>query len=152
MEVFATNQFVPITELARAVEEAGLESLFLVQYTHLTVGRRDLLQRPQPPILVGSHGARGLRHVAEYGDEWSPVVTDELDLSGDLQELERLCQDAGRKPAGATVILVGPDEGAMERCAKAGVARYIVGLVPRWRNDVSAFLESCAPLARRFED
>ena len=90
--------------------------------------------------------------MAEYGDAWFPVITDELDLSVDLQELERLCRDVGRKPAAATVVLLGPDEGAMERCAKAGVARCIVCLVPRRRNDVRAFLESCAPLVRRFED
>jgi probable F420-dependent oxidoreductase len=39
-----TDQTVGIAELARAVEEAGLESLFLTEHTHLPASRRELLE------------------------------------------------------------------------------------------------------------
>jgi probable F420-dependent oxidoreductase len=38
-----TDLTVGITELARAVEQAGLESLFLTEHTHVPVSRRDVL-------------------------------------------------------------------------------------------------------------
>jgi alkanesulfonate monooxygenase SsuD/methylene tetrahydromethanopterin reductase-like flavin-dependent oxidoreductase (luciferase family) len=38
-----TDRTVGIAELARAVEEAGLESLFLTEHTHLPASRRELL-------------------------------------------------------------------------------------------------------------
>lgn len=269
-----TDYTVPITEFARAVEDAGLESLFLTQRTHLTASRRDLLaqpghkmdadlldpfvtlgaaaavtsrikigtgacyvaiydpiilarqvatldqisggrflfgitpgwdeleiqnhgvdpalrwrvmrekvlalkglwteqesefhgrfvdfdpvwlglkpaQQPHPPILIGSHGSRGIRRVAEYGDEWFPVLTDGLDLEGDMQELARLCREAGRDPAPVTVFLWEFDEEAIERCAKAGVARCVIYVFPERRDDVDWFLERCARQARRFKD
>ncbi|HEX6350753.1 MAG TPA: TIGR03619 family F420-dependent LLM class oxidoreductase [Candidatus Dormibacteraeota bacterium] len=41
-----TEQAIPVTELARAIEEAGLESLFLTQHTHVPTGRPDVLRMP----------------------------------------------------------------------------------------------------------
>ena len=38
-----TDRGVGIAELAAAVEQAGLESLFLTEHTHVPVSRRDLL-------------------------------------------------------------------------------------------------------------
>jgi probable F420-dependent oxidoreductase len=41
--VAPTDLSAAITDVARAVEQAGLESLFLVEHTHVPVSRRDLL-------------------------------------------------------------------------------------------------------------
>jgi hypothetical protein len=41
-----THDGIGITDLALAVEQAGLESLFLFEHTHLPVARRDLLDDP----------------------------------------------------------------------------------------------------------
>lgn len=41
--VFQTDLSAGITDIARAVEESGLESLFVVQSTHIPVTSRDLL-------------------------------------------------------------------------------------------------------------
>ena len=281
IEAFAAYGHVGVVELARAVEEAGLESLFLVQYTHLTAGRRDLLERsgeedilspaeragipdpfvalgaaaavtrrvnlgtgacypavydpillaqqaatldqisqgrflfgvtagwddllfrnhgidpalrwqvmrekvlavkelwtrpeaefhgrfadfapvvrvrpfqsPHPPVLVGSHGAAGLRRVVEYGDEWFPWfpdLTTDLHLEEDMRKLGQLCAEAGREPARVTVVLGEPDEAVMERCAKAGVHRCTIALVPRHPADADSLLDRCASLALRFQ-
>jgi probable F420-dependent oxidoreductase len=280
IETFAADGHVGVAELARAAEEAGLESLFLVQYKHLTIGRRDLLeepgeediltpaeragipdpfvalsaaaavtqrlnlgtgacypaiydpillakqaatldqisrgrflfgvtagwddllfrnhgidpalrwqvmrekvlavkalwtqpeaefhgpfadfapvaqirpfQAPHPPVLVGSHGAAGLRRVVEYGDEWFPWFPDltiDLRLEEDMRELARLCAEAGREPARVTVALGEPGEAVMERCAKAGVYRCAIALVPRQPADVDSLLDRCARLAPQF--
>ncbi len=107
-------------------------------------------QQPHPPILVGSHGPRGLARVAEYGDEWFPVLSGKLDLEGDMKELARLCRDSGRDPAPVTIFLWELDEEAVERCAQAGVSRCVVYVYPERRDDVDSFLERCADAARRF--
>lgn len=41
-----TDYTMGIVELARAVESAGLESLFLTQHTHVPTSRSDLLELP----------------------------------------------------------------------------------------------------------
>src|SRR5215471_11622347 len=53
---------VGIADLAPAVEQAGLESLFLFEHTHLPVSRRDLLDDPfhwQVPDLLDQFTALG---------------------------------------------------------------------------------------------
>ena len=57
IEAFAADGHVGVAELAQAAEDAGLESLFLVQYTHLTAGRRDLLEESdEEDILTPAEG------------------------------------------------------------------------------------------------
>lgn len=46
--VWLTDTGVGITELARLVEDAGLESLFLTEHSHVPAGRRDLVQGDRP--------------------------------------------------------------------------------------------------------
>lgn len=111
-------------------------------------------QFPHPPILVGSHGASGLRRVVEYGEEWFPWFPDpsiDLHLEEDMRELTRLCAEAGREPARVSVVLGKLDEAVLERCAEAGVYRCAIGLVPRTRADIDFLLDRCASLAMRFE-
>jgi probable F420-dependent oxidoreductase len=52
--VSPTDRSAAITDVARTVEQAGLESLFVVEHTHVPVSRRDLLvgvQSDLPRIL-----------------------------------------------------------------------------------------------------
>jgi probable F420-dependent oxidoreductase len=114
------------------------------------VARMQPFQSPHPPVLVGSHGIAGLRRVVEYGDEWFPVLTPDLNLEQDMRELARLCNDAGREPALVTVVIGNPDQAVMERCAQAGVHRCAVMLTPRQRADVDSTLERCANVAPLF--
>jgi probable F420-dependent oxidoreductase len=44
--VWLTDQGMAVTDLARALEQAGIESLFLTEHTHLPVSRRDVLDDP----------------------------------------------------------------------------------------------------------
>lgn len=120
-----------------------------VEFEPVLLGLKPV-QEPHPPILVGSHGPRGLARAAEYGDEWFPVMSSNLDLEADMEELARLCRQAGRDPLPVTVFLWELDEEAVERCANAGVARCLIYLYPERRDAVDSFLERCAALASRF--
>jgi probable F420-dependent oxidoreductase len=46
VDSWVVDQGTGICELARAVEDAGLESLFVVEHTHVPASRRDLLDDP----------------------------------------------------------------------------------------------------------
>jgi hypothetical protein len=59
IEAFAAYGHAGVVELARTADEAGLESLFLVHYTHLTAGRRELLEKSgEEDIFAGRSCAR----------------------------------------------------------------------------------------------
>jgi F420-dependent oxidoreductase-like protein len=64
------------------------------------------LQQPRPPLMLGAHGPRMLRIVAEYGDGWNSF--------GSLEELKRRneildqhCADIGRDPTEISRSLYG---------------------------------------------
>jgi hypothetical protein len=86
---------------------------------------------------------------ATSGSPWFPDLTVDL-LEEDMRELTRLCAEAGCEPARVTVVLGEPDEAVMERCAKAGVYRWAIALVPMHPADVDSLLDRCASLALRF--
>jgi hypothetical protein len=86
----------------------------------------------------------------EYGDEWFPVVSPQLDLRSALEELRQSCQAAGRSPIQVTGFLWELDEPLLERCAELGVGRCVVYLYPARRELVEDFLERCTILSRRF--
>jgi probable F420-dependent oxidoreductase len=44
--VWLTDQSMAVTDLARTLEQAGIESLFLTEHTHVPVSRRDVLDNP----------------------------------------------------------------------------------------------------------
>lgn len=95
------------------------------------------LQRPRPPLWIGSSGARyGLRVVATHADVWLNASLTPEDL-GELTRLSRRldehCADIGRDPATIrrAVQFRVPDRGdeivrAAERYAKAGFSDLIL--------------------------
>jgi probable F420-dependent oxidoreductase len=110
------------------------------------------VQRPNPPMLIGSQREAGLRRTVAVGDAWFPVMHDELDLDGALARLSELAADAGRDRIPVTGFLWDLDEQQLERCAAAGVDRCVVALTPTDRKSLDEFLERCAPLVRQFGD
>lgn len=70
--VFQNELSAGITDIARGVEEAGLESLFVVESTHIPVSERDVLQGTH------RHGAHSLDPFAVLGA--AAAVTSRLTL------------------------------------------------------------------------
>lgn len=60
-------------------EEAEFHGSF-VDVAPIHTGLKPL-QRPYLPIRVVSNGPRGRARAVEYGDEWFPVVSQQLDLA-----------------------------------------------------------------------
>jgi alkanesulfonate monooxygenase SsuD/methylene tetrahydromethanopterin reductase-like flavin-dependent oxidoreductase (luciferase family) len=106
IEAFVAYGHVGVADLARAVEEAGFESLFLVQYTHLTAGRRDLLEEsgeedilspadragiPDPFVALGAAAAVTQRVNLGAGACY-PAVYDPILLAKQAATLDQISQ------------------------------------------------------------
>jgi probable F420-dependent oxidoreductase len=116
------------------------------------------LQRPHPPVLVGTAGAgtKTLQRVAEYGDEWFPLANP-LDpavdegLAGRMEELNELAAVRGRGPIPVSVI-APPDSAVIERYRAAGVDRCIFLLPTVSEAEMESLLDQLAPLVAAYAE
>lgn len=122
-----------------------------VDFAPILTGLRPR-QDPHPPILIGGQGSKGIAWAVEYGDGWIPIVYRELDFGAQMQELERLCQAAGRLVVPVTAVLWGIDEPLMERCAAVGADRCIVVFHAEDKEGFPAFLDRYSGLVGHFGD
>jgi probable F420-dependent oxidoreductase len=93
------------------------------------------VQRPRPPIWIGSAGPAMLRLTARHADVWSPAAGDTPEEAAALGErLVAACQEVGRDPAEirwcAQVGFDGGDAGALldelERWRQAGFTEQVI--------------------------
>jgi F420-dependent oxidoreductase-like protein len=64
------------------------------------------IQQPRPPFMLGAHGPRMLRIVAEYADGWNSFGTlEELKRRNEI--LDQHCADIGRDPTEISRSLYG---------------------------------------------
>jgi probable F420-dependent oxidoreductase len=106
------------------------------------------VQRPHPPIVLGSNAKRALERVVDYCDGWMPIGARTKDLAGDLDRLRRLAAAQGRDPRGIEVSLFGAptDADALRRLAEGGVARAVLPLPSAGADVVLPLLDRLAPL------
>jgi alkanesulfonate monooxygenase SsuD/methylene tetrahydromethanopterin reductase-like flavin-dependent oxidoreductase (luciferase family) len=106
--------------------------------------------KADPPILVGGHGPRLLRMLAELGDGWLPTVDTEEEFERDLSLFTEAFDEVGKPPVEVTAV-VGPDERLLERCAEHGVRRCVI-LPPQLgeRVGLESFLDEYSRLIEWF--
>ncbi len=104
-------------------------------------------QKPHPPILIGASSRIALRRVVEYGDGWLPIHGT-CNLERRLEDLDRLCAEAGRDRASIDVTLFAAPGGRqeLEALAKLGVGRVVLGLPSEPEAQVLARLDGLAHL------
>ena len=104
-------------------------------------------QKPHPPILIGASSRVALRRVVEYGDGWLPIHGT-CNLERRLDDLDRLCAEAGRDRASIDVTLFAApgDRQELEALAKLGVGRAVLGLPSEPEAQVLARLDGWAHL------
>jgi probable F420-dependent oxidoreductase len=56
------------------------------------------VQKPYPPIHVGTRGVLGLKQVAQWGDGWCPLSPPPESTGEDMRRLRSLAEEAGRDP------------------------------------------------------
>jgi probable F420-dependent oxidoreductase len=106
------------------------------------------VQKPHPPILLGSHGPRALQRVVRYCDGWLPNCGRGGDLPAQITELRQCAEQAGRDPKtiAITAFAAPPEPRAIESYEKAGVERSVFFLPPEGRDKVLPVLDRCAKM------
>ena len=108
------------------------------------------VQKPHPPILLGSHGPRAIDRVIEYCDGWFPIVgrvPGELEAS--VANLRQRAEAAGRDPRTLSVsTFMSPTEPSfVERAHAMELDRVIYALPSAPRDQVLPILDRYVSLA-----
>jgi probable F420-dependent oxidoreductase len=106
------------------------------------------VQKPHPPILLGSHGQRALERVVRYCDGWLPNCGRGGDLPAQITELRRCAEQARRDPKSISVTAFAAplDPRAIESYEESGVERSVFFLPPESRDKVMPVLDRCAKM------
>jgi alkanesulfonate monooxygenase SsuD/methylene tetrahydromethanopterin reductase-like flavin-dependent oxidoreductase (luciferase family) len=106
------------------------------------------VQRPYPPILLGSHGPHGMQRVIRYCDGWMPNAGAGSNFPGQVAKLRQLAEEAGRDPKtiSITAFAAPPDRKTLDEYAAAGAERAVFFLPPAGTDTVMPLLDRYAKL------
>jgi probable F420-dependent oxidoreductase len=106
------------------------------------------VQKPHPPVLIGTHGPRALQRVVRYCDGWLPNAGRKADLLPQIAELRRVAEQAGRDPKtiSITAFAAPPDRATLDSYEAAGAERAVFFLPPEGRDKVLPVLDKQAKL------
>ena len=154
----AGERMAMLAEQLRIVHETWTEESLVHDGEHYRVegspGLPKPVQRPHPPLIVGSRGlARGIDLAARWGDELNVFGADPEDFERIGPELAAACERHGRDPAEVRMTWMGrvPERGdallaRMRRYADAGVTRvYLQHLEHRDLESGAMFGRELAP-------
>lgn len=110
------------------------------------------VQKPHPPILLGSGSARGRQRVVDYCDGWMPIAGRDDVLAG-IADLRVRADEAGRDPQSISITIFGAPTTAerIDEYRAAGVERVVFALPPRDRDTVLRVLDKHVGLIRTLE-
>jgi len=109
------------------------------------------VQKPHPPILLGTLSSKGLDRVARYCDGWIPVGIRPKDLPAAMKDLNERAVRVGRKASDVPVSIFGAPskEDTLKQFQDAGVDRVVVGLPSDNKAKVLSLLDQFAPLVQK---
>ncbi len=108
------------------------------------------VQRPHPPILLGSIGSPNVyRRVAEWGDGWLPFVTHPKELSEGKAQIAKYAAELGRNPATIEIAAFAPpgmykSAKDIKALAEAGADSAVIWLDAGSQADTLAQIEALA--------
>lgn len=105
-----------------------------------------------PPVLLGCQGRIGLRHVAEYADEWCPIDIGFRDVSQGLQWFRDAVEGAGRDPDSVPVsmyLFSSPKAETLAHYRDLGIQRIVFG-APDEADKHNRFVEKHQKLVDEF--
>jgi probable F420-dependent oxidoreductase len=106
------------------------------------------MQKPHPPVLLGSHGPRGMQRVVRYCDGWLPNAGRGVDLPGQITQLRRFAEEAGRDPKtiSITASAAPADRKTLDQYEASGTERAVFFLPPAGADKVMPLLDQYAKL------
>ncbi len=104
------------------------------------------LQKPHPPILLGTLSTQGLQRVVRYCDGWIPAAVQPQEIAAAMRTLKALAEQAGRDPREIPVSIFGVsgDEGILRQYQELGVERAVFALPSEGRDQVLPILDQYA--------
>ncbi len=108
------------------------------------------VQRPHPPIVLGGESDHTLKRVVEYCDGWFPRTRAGFDPVEAKARLAKAANEKGRDPKSLTITVFGAPNKAevLESYAKAGIEGALLAVPDGTRDEILAFLDKQAPLAK----
>src|SRR5216683_335534 len=106
------------------------------------------VQKPHPPILLGSHGQRGMQRVVRYCDGWLPNAGRGVDLPAQITQLRRVAEEAGRDPKtiSITAFAAPAERKTLAQYEAAGAERAVFFLPAAGADKVMPLLDQYAKL------
>ena len=89
------------------------------------------VQKPHPPIIMGSIKPQGLQRIVDYCDGWCPADMATEDFRRVLTELQERCKRAGRDSHSLAISIFAaghPEESKLYRYRELGVERVVLGV------------------------
>ncbi|MDH4076015.1 MAG: TIGR03619 family F420-dependent LLM class oxidoreductase [Acidimicrobiia bacterium] len=109
--------------------------------------------RPEgPPVLMGCQGRLGMKHVAEYADEWCPLDIGFRDVARGLGWMRDVAETAGRDPGSIPVTMYcfgSPDAAKLEQYRELGIVRTVLS-APDEPDAHHRFLDRVQPLVDEY--
>jgi probable F420-dependent oxidoreductase len=111
------------------------------------------VQRPRPPVYLGSHGPNALRNVVRFADGWCPQYAPDEQWRR-IPELQELAAEAGRGRLPVMLGQIPEDPAVIERLAAIdGVERLVFSLSTRRSADrLTVELLARDEILRRLEE
>jgi probable F420-dependent oxidoreductase len=106
------------------------------------------VQKPHPPIVLGSNTAQGLDRVVKYCDGWIPNARAFKHLPAMVRDLRTRAEQAGRRPEEISISVLGApgDEAALQQCRELGAERAIFFVPSAGREKIFPLLDQYAAL------
>jgi probable F420-dependent oxidoreductase len=107
------------------------------------------LQRPHPPVLLGTGGPLGTQHAVRWADEWMPMDVALGNVPKRVAKFRQIAADAGRDIPISMLTFGDPTPEVLHQYRDLGIVRTVIGGARTAWDDPSTtitYLDRYAPL------
>lgn len=107
------------------------------------------VQRPHPPVLLGTVGKLGTQHAVRWADEWMPTDIGLGNVARRVEKFRAVAAEAGRDIPISMVVFGDPTPELLHEYRAMGITRAILGADRNgWADPASTmpFIDRYAPL------
>jgi probable F420-dependent oxidoreductase len=105
-------------------------------------------QKPHPPVLLGGETDHTIKRVVEFCDGWFPRARGDFAPARAAERLRRAAIAANRDPATLSITVFNAPAGALAPYREAKIARVLIEVPDRPRDEVLRLLDKNAALVK----